>query len=109
MTQLGGVSVNRKATTTSGISTRLLAAAGILILAIPVIRLLEAGLRFFFMKEHYGSFWESLKKDFWFSEGWVNYVITPLGLAMTLLPIACLAAAIVCLILAVRVKPEDDS
>lgn len=46
----------------------------------PFLRLPEAILRMHFMSDHYGSFWNALKSDWFFSEGWFAYIKTPLGL-----------------------------
>lgn len=87
----------------------LLCIAGILIMSIPFLRLLEAGLRMAFMSEHYGSFWGGLKKDIWFSDGWIAYIKTPLGLTMTLLPVVLLLGAVVCFFLAIRSRSSACS
>ncbi len=46
----------------------------------PFLRLPEAVLRMMFLSEHYGSFWNALKNDWFFSAGWFEYIRTPLGL-----------------------------
>lgn len=73
-----------------------------MILALPLVRLIEAGLRSVYMSEFYGSFWQGLTKDLWFSEGWISYIQTPLGLTMTILPVCLICGAIACFYLAVR-------
>ena len=45
----------------------------------PFLRLPEAMLRMMFLSDHYGSFWDALKSDWFFSEGWFAYIKTPLG------------------------------
>ncbi len=80
----------------------LLVAAGVLIISLPFVRLVEAGLRMIFMKDHYGSFWEGLTRDVWFSDGWLAYVGTPLGLTMTLLPAAMAITAVGCIVVALK-------
>ena len=97
----------KAATPSDGVSQLFLLAAGLLILAVPFLRLLEAALRAFYMEEFYGSFREGLKKDVWFSEGWFDYVKTPLGMSMTLLPIICLIAAVILFFLAVGKKSDE--
>jgi hypothetical protein len=87
---------------TSSTEKRWLTAACLMIVALPVVRLIEAVLRSVYMSEHYGSFWQGLTKDLWFSEGWIIYVQTPLGLAMTMLPIILICSAVGCFSLAIR-------
>lgn len=78
-----------------------------MLLAVPFVRLLEAGLRFTFMRDHYGSYWDGLKNDLWFSDGWMAYVQTPLGFTMALLPPSLIACSVVCLVLAaIRLKRD---
>ena len=50
----------------------------------PFLRLPEAVLRMRFVSDHYGSFWNTLKSDWFFSEGWFSYVKTPLGMGYTI-------------------------
>jgi len=73
-----------------------------MILALPLSRILEAVLRLAFMRDYYGGIFESLTQDLWFSEGWLNYVKTPLGLSMTLLPLLLLVGIVVSFFLSIR-------
>jgi hypothetical protein len=73
-----------------------------MIIALPFTRILEAILRLAFMHDYYGSIRESLTKDLWFSEGWLTYVKTPLGLSMTLLPLVLIFGAVGSFFLAIR-------
>ena len=52
----------------------------LMLIVAPFLRLPEAFLRMRFLSGHYGSFWESLKSDWFFSDGWFEYIRTPLGL-----------------------------
>jgi hypothetical protein len=74
----------------------------LLVISAPFVRFLEAALRARFMSEHYGSFADGLKMDVWFSDGWWAYVGTPLGLGMTLLPVALVSGAIICFVFACK-------
>ena len=75
--------------------------AGMLMLVVePFLRIPEAILRMIFLSDHYGSFWNALKSDWFFSEGWFAYIKTPLGMgytiflgAWTLIAVALIAAA----------------
>ena len=55
--------------------------AGMLMLILePFLRLPEAFLRMHFLADYYGSFWNALMSDWFFSDGWFAYLQTPLGL-----------------------------
>lgn len=84
------------------IEKRWLAAACLMIVALPVVRLIEAALRSVYMSDYYGNYWQGLTKDLWFSEGWISYIQTPIGLTMTILPVFLICGAIVSFFLAVR-------
>lgn len=68
--------------------------ACLLLIACPLVRLVEACLRLHFMGDYYGSFWDALLKDLMFSEGWRSYVTTPLGMTFTILPVAMVGIAL---------------
>ena len=89
-------------TDTEKSSRLLLWSAGAMIILVPFVRLIEAGLRLVFMKGHYGNYWEGLRKDVWFSEGWLAYIKTPFGLTMTFLPLVLIVGAITCFLCAVN-------
>ena len=98
-----------KKSTAKGASHFFLWMGGLIIICLPLVRFVEAGLRCVFMTDHYRSFREGLKKDIWFSEGWQAYIKTPLGLTMTLLPFVLIGCAIVCFICAVNSRPARRS
>ena len=50
----------------------------------PLLRLPEAILRMLFLSDYYGSFWNAVIQDWFFSEGWFAYIKTPLGLSYTI-------------------------
>ncbi|GHC50692.1 hypothetical protein [Roseibacillus persicicus] len=80
--------------------------AGILLLSLPILRLLEVGLRLRFMREHYGDLWQALTKDLWLSGGWWSYFATPLGFVMTILPLALILGIALCLFAAIRITKD---
>lgn len=59
----------------------------------PFLRLPEAILRMHFLSDHYGSFWNALMSDWFFSEGWFEYIKTPLGLWYNVFILAWTAVA----------------
>ena len=61
----------------------------------PFLRIPEACLRMMFLSDHYGSFWEALREDWFFSEGWFAYIKTPLGMGYTLFLLLWTIVAIV--------------
>ncbi len=73
-----------------------------MVLALPGVRLLEAGLRFAYLRDLYPTIWDGLTRDIWFSAGWQAYVKTPLGLSMTILPILLVIGALGCFLMGVR-------
>ncbi len=61
----------------------------------PFLRLPEAVLRLIFLSDHYRSFWDALKSDWYFSEGWFTYINTPLGKSYTIFLISWTLTAII--------------
>ena len=75
----------------------------------PFLRLPEAVLRMSFMSDHYDSFWNALKSDWFFSEGWFAYIKTPLGMGYTIFLVLWTLIAVLLIVGAfVRFDREND-
>jgi hypothetical protein len=62
----------------------------------PFLRIIEGICRTVFMSDYYGSFWAACLNDWFFSEGWVLYIQTPLGATMAALNFVVVVIALVC-------------